>query len=231
MTEFRTRYVMFATAFLLCAAAQAAEVAQVFGKSVTAEDLKWAAGEPPTQAARQLRDMALKEAMPRFVAQHKLQATPEEIAAYGRWEADFKRADLERRRARLEVLDRELAAGTLDERKREEREVLLRLRKSDAERPPPSGRVHAWWIEGFKVKKALYEKYGGRVGITKWGPDPVGATEALLREHEKRGDLAILDAALAREFWDSLAREPRMPATQPEHRDFTYYWLKPPATK
>ena len=228
MTEFRTRYVIFATAFLLCAAAHAAEVARVFGKGVTAEDLKWRPGEPPAQAARQLREMALKEAGTRFIAENNLKATPEEIAAYGRWEADFQRHEQQRRAARLAELDK---MATLDDRQRQERDTLLQLAKHDATRPPPSSRVHGWWIEGYKLKKALYEKYGGRVGITKWGPDPVGATEALLREHEKRGDLAILDATLAREFWDSLAREPRMPATQPEHRDFTYYWLKPPATK
>ena len=217
----------FLALLLLPCAVWAQDVARVFGKPVTAAELDWKAGEPPAQAARKLRDVVLKEAVPRFIAQHKLQATPEEIAAYGRWEAEFKRTDLERRRARLEALEREIAAGSADPKKIEERDVLLRLRKHEAEKIPPSPRVHAWWIETFKVRKALYEKYGGRVGITKWGPDPVGATEALLREHESRGALAILDAGLRREFWSSLAREPRMPATKPEHMDFTYYWLKP----
>lgn len=228
MTEFRTRYVIFATAFLLCAAAQAAEVARVFGKAVTAEDLKWRAGEPPTQAARQLREMALKEAGTRFIVANNLKATPEEIAAYGRWEAQFQRQDRERRAARLAQLEK---ASAPSEAERQELEVLRQLAKHDANRPAPSTQVHGWWIEGYKLKKALYEKYGGRVGITKWGPDPVGATEALLREHEKHGDLVVIDAALKSEFWDALAREPRMPATKPEHMDFTYYWLKPPTAK
>jgi hypothetical protein len=228
MTEFRTRYVIFATAFLLAAGAQAAEVARVFGNAVSAEDLKWRAGEAPTQAARQLREMALKEAGMRFMAANNLKATPEEIAAYGRWEAQFQLQDRERRVARLAQLEK---ASAPSEAERRELDVLRQLAKHDANRPAPSTQVHGWWIEGYKLKKALYEKYGGRVGITKWGPDPVGATEALLREHEKRGDLAIFDVALAREFWDSLAREPRMPATRPEHLDFTYFWLKPPPSK
>jgi len=215
-------------ALLLPCAAWAQEVARVFGTPVTAAQVNWKAGEPPAQAARQLRELVLKEVTPRFIAQHKLEATPEEVAAYARWEAEFKRGDEQRRRTRLEQLERELAAGSADPKKREERDLLLRLRNFDGQLPPPSPQVHAWWIEAFKLKKALYEKYGGRVGITKWGPDPVGATEALLREHERRGELVILEAALAREFWESLAREPRMPATKPEHIDFTYFWLKPP---
>ena len=228
MTEFRTRYVIFATALLFAAAAQAGEVARLFGRPVTAEELKWRPGEPPAQAARQLRELALKEAGARFIAANKLQATAEEIAAYGHWEAEFQRQDQQRRAARLAQLET-VSAPT--EAERNELDVLRRLAKHDAERPPASTRVHGWWIEGYKLKKALYEKYGGRVGITKFGPDPVGATEALLREHERRGDLAITDAALNSEFWAALAREPRMPATQPEHLDFTYYWLKPPTPK
>lgn len=227
MTEFRTRYVIFATALLVASAAHADELARVFGKPVSAADLKWSPGEPPTQAARTLRELALKEAGTRFIAANGLKATPEEIAAYGRWEADFQRREQARRASRLAELER--ASGP-SEAERSEREVLRQLARHDANRPPPSSQVHGWWIEGYKLKKALYEKYGGRVGITKWGPDPVGATEALLREHEKRGELKIADPALAKEFWDSLGREPRFLA-KPEQIDFTYYWLKPPAPK
>jgi hypothetical protein len=212
---------------LVAPLASGQEVAKVFGKGISAADLKWAPGQPPAQAARQLRDLALKEAGTRFMAGNKLQATPEEVAAYGRWEAAFQRQERERRAARLAELEKVAAP---DEKQREELDVLRSLAKHDAERPAPSPQVHAWWIEGYKLKKALYERYGGRVGITKWGPDPVGASEALLREHEKKGDLVIRDAALAAEFWGALAREPRYPA-KPEQVDFTYYWLKPPATK
>jgi len=215
-------------AALVATGACGQEVARVFGKAVTAAELKWTPGEPPALAARELRQVTLKEASARFSAEHNLKASPEEIAAYGRWEADFKQKDRAQRAARLAELEKVAAP---DESQRRELDVLRSLAKHDAEPPAPSTQVHAWWIEGYKLKKALYEKYGGRVGITKWGPDPIGAIEALLREHEKRGDLVILDASLAREFWDSLAREPGMPATRPEHRDFTYYWLKPPPSK
>jgi hypothetical protein len=217
--------------------ASAQEVARLFGAPVSAEEIRLSDEASLPQAAQLFRQRVLKEAMPRFIAAHQLQATPEEIAQYQRWEAEFKRIDLKRRVDRLAQIDRELQASTLDEKKRkaleQHRDVLRSLAKHDAEYrgrdAAASGKVHAMWIEGYKLKKALYEKYGGRVGISKWGPDPAGATEALLREHEKNGELQISHGGLAQEFWSQLAREPRMPASKPEHRDFSYYWLKPPA--
>jgi hypothetical protein len=203
------------------------EVARVFGRSLSAADLRWTLGEPPAQAARDLRSWVLMEADERFIAANKLQATPDEIAAYARWEEEFQARDRARRTARRAELEN---MSSLDDKQLQELDVLRSLAKYDAERPPATPEVHAWWVERYKLQKALYEKYGGRVGITKWGPDPVGATEALLREHEKKGDLVIRDATLSAEFWGALAREPRYPA-KPEQIDFTYYWLKPPATK
>ena len=92
----------------------------------------------------------------------------------------------------------------------------------------PGSRQRVWspWITSFKANRALYETYGGRVGLTKFGPEPIGALETLLREREKAGALRIFDEALAREFWAWYAVQPRRPA-KPGEIDFTYYWLKP----
>jgi hypothetical protein len=114
-----------------------------------------------------------------------------------------------------------------------ERELYRSLAKTEATREAASRdagsrqRVWSQWITGFKANKALYEKYGGRVGLTKFGPEPIGAIEALLQERAKAGDLVIADAALAKEFWSWYASQPRRVA-RPEEIDFTFYWLKPP---
>lgn len=213
--------------------AAAQDVARLFGRPIAAAELRDQGQASAEPMSRKLRDVVAREVLARFVAANRLQATPEEIAAYRSWEAEFRKRDLARRTARLAQIEKELGDSGMDPGKREqltqERDVLLRLRKHDAERPagPGSERVHAVWIEGYKVKKALYEKYGGRVGIGKWGPEPAGAMEALLREHEQRGELAIFDAGLAKAFWDAQQKEPRFLA-KPEQVDFTYYWLKPP---
>src|SRR3954465_3802694 len=94
------------TLALISSCALGQEVAKLFSRSVSAADLRWTPGEPPAQAARQLRELALKEAGTRFVAANNLKATPDEVAAYGRWEAEFQRQDKARRATRQAELER-----------------------------------------------------------------------------------------------------------------------------
>jgi hypothetical protein len=214
-------------------------VANVFGKPVTASDLKWAVGEKDTvKAAGELRQRTQQEAMHRFIAENRIAATDEDIAAYEKYDAEFRRDDRERRAKGILQTEAELKQHGLSRQHRanlERRlETLRKAAKYDAERdaiqPGTEERRRVWgpWIAGYKARKALYEKYGGRVGISKWGPDPVGATERLLREHEKRKEIEIVDVALAKEFWGWYASQPRFLAPD-DQIDFTYYWLKPPS--
>ena len=225
-------------AFWACTAV-AQEVARVFGKPVTAPELRLTDEKSLASAASALRQRVLKEAIERFVARNRLEATEADLAAYEKFESEFQRIDRARRLSRRQEIEFDLKAQGLDPVKRQrldqEREVLASLEKHDAERASMTQdgaskrRVRDPWITAYKARKALYEKYGGTVAITKWGPDPVGATAALLREHEKRGEIRIADAALAAEFWKPLDAPPRFAASRPEHFDFTYYWLKPVA--
>lgn len=222
-----------------CCSAVAQDVARVFGKPVTAPELKLSDENSIAAAASALRQRVLKEAMERFIAQHQLEATEADLAAYEKFDAEFRRLDRARRVSRRQEIESDLKAQGLDPAKRQrldqEREVLVSLERHDAERASMTQdgaskrRVWVPWITAYKARKALHEKYGGIVAITKWGPDPVGATAVLLREHEKRGEIRIADAALAAEFWKPLEAPPRFAASRPEHFDFTYYWLKPVA--
>jgi hypothetical protein len=226
-------------ALVVAAAAQAQGervVANVFGKPVTAAELKWVEGKPAAEAVAPLRQRVLNVATERFMAANDLYATDEDYAAFGRFDAEFRRSEIARRKAQKAELEQELKRDDLEPQKRQGYEqqlaVLASLEKYDAERAAmpmddvAKRRVWGPWIAGYKVNKALYEKYGGRVGITKFGPEPTGAIEALLREHERKGDFEILDPALAKAFWDWHAAQPRMPA-KPGQFDFGYYWLKP----
>ena len=178
--------------------AAAQEVARIFEVPVFAKDIGLSDAASRPAAAASLRQRAMKAALERFVVEHKLQATDEDLAAYGKWNEEF----------------------------------LRREGRADAGRPVTEAqaasrkRVWSQWIASFKANRALYEKYGGRVGLTKFGPEPIGAIEALLREREKKGDLVIADAALAKEFWSWYASQPRRVA-RPEEIDFTHYWLRP----
>lgn len=185
---------------LAAGSAPAQEVARVFEVPITANDIGLSDDASRPAAAAQLRQRAMKAALERFVVEHKLQATDEDLAAYGKWNEEFLR-----RQGRPDA-DRTVTEAQAASRKR----------------------VWSQWITSFKANKALYETYGGRAGLTKFGPEPIGAIEALLRERARSGDIVIADAALAKEFWSWYASQPRR-AARPGEIDFTYYWQRPHA--
>lgn len=217
--------------------AAAQEVARIFDQPLFAKDIGLSDAASRPAAAAALRQRAMKAALERFVADEKVQATEEDLEAYAKWNEEFQRLDKARRARRLAEVEAALAKPGIPALEREqlarERELYRSLVKTEAAREAASRdagsrqRVWSQWITGFKANKALYEKYGGRVGLTKFGPEPIGAIEALLQERAKAGDLVIADATLAKEFWSWYAAQPRRVA-RPEEIDFTFYWLKPP---
>ena len=219
-----------------CGAAGAQEVARIDDLPLSAEDLNLTDAASRPAAAAALRQRAMKSALERFVAQHRLQASEEDLAAYAKWNDEFQRLEKERRARRLREVEAGLnqpgIAAAQREQFQRERDTLRKLAQLDGARAAASrdtaARKRVWgqWIVGFKANRALYEKYGGRLGLTKFGPEPIGALEALLREGEKAGHMRIFDAALAKEFWGWYAAQPRRVA-RPEEIDFTYYWTKP----
>jgi hypothetical protein len=56
-------------------------------------------------------------------------------------------------------------------------------------------------IRQWKINKALYEQYGGRIIRQQLGPEPIDAYREFLRQREADGAFAIRDQALARSFW------------------------------
>jgi len=56
-------------------------------------------------------------------------------------------------------------------------------------------------IRQWKLNKALYEQYGGRIIYQQLGPEPLDAYRAFLEQREADGAFAIHDPALAKAFW------------------------------
>jgi hypothetical protein len=56
-------------------------------------------------------------------------------------------------------------------------------------------------IRQWKINKALYEQYGGRIIYQQLGPEPIDAYREFLRQREADGAFAIRDQALAASFW------------------------------
>jgi len=218
-------------------------VARVFGKPVRGDQLR--AGELFVTTSI-LRGLILPEALGRFIAANRLQATDADFAAYARYQTEYRGIVGERRARDLAQIESQLASrGTgAEERARLERrkESLGNSAKFAAERAIVVPTDPQWRsgiapiIEREKAHKALYEKYGGAVSpgdpgpIGNAGPYPLGAIGRLLREHERAGDIEVLDPKLRDAFWRYLERTPRY-AAWPERIDFTYYWLRPVETR
>jgi hypothetical protein len=56
-------------------------------------------------------------------------------------------------------------------------------------------------IRQWKLNRALYEQYGGRVIYQQLGPEPLDAYRQYLEERQAAGDFKIHDKALEEQFW------------------------------
>lgn len=84
-------------------------------------------------------------------------------------------------------------------------------------------KFHIQWIENWKINQKLYELYGGKVAITKFGYYPYEAVQSLFTEYNSQGKFSILDISLRENFWATLMKKPKYIAS-PEQIDFTPYW-------
>ena len=57
------------------------------------------------------------------------------------------------------------------------------------------------FIRQWKINRALYEQYGGRIVFQQGGPEPLDAYRRFLEERQAAGDFRISDEALATRFW------------------------------
>jgi heat shock protein HslJ len=62
-------------------------------------------------------------------------------------------------------------------------------------------------IERWKLNKALYEQYGGRIIFQQFGPEPLDAYRRYLEERQQAGDFTIHNEEFAKVFWDYFTNE------------------------
>jgi hypothetical protein len=56
-------------------------------------------------------------------------------------------------------------------------------------------------VRQWKIARALFERYGGRVGFQQGGPEPLDALRTLAEAAQARGDLVFGDPGLEAAFW------------------------------
>ena len=149
----------------------------------------------------------------------------------------FMEKDSIDKKKRLVDIERKLLNSSLSKQDRkhleDRRETLQSLSEFDKEeekiKHQPSieelKKINGPWIEIWKFNKAVYQKYGGIVGITKFGPVPTGAIKSLLKYYQKQGHFEIYNKDLNYAFWKKYSEKPRFIA-KPEQIDFTPFWKK-----
>jgi hypothetical protein len=127
-----------------------------------------------TQDAEELRYVVLKALTDRYAAAKGLEVTPAEREAYV---AHMR-----------EALSKDPAvAATLEEETAEDRAARLDIAGA--------------FILQWKINRALYQQYGGRIIYQQGGPEPLDAYRKFLEERQAAGDFSIDNPALAAEFW------------------------------
>lgn len=219
----------------LPAAAQGPDrVATVTGVAITRGEL--ASGAPGVPGEARLMDLVWPRIASDYVTRQGLAATPAEIAEAADYHREFERRSRVQRARKLKELEERLAEPELapEERVRLEdfRATLQRIALRDEEQdgaPHDPERLRlllAPLVETWKVNRALYERYGGVVALTEFGPSPVGARAALVADYERQGRLEFADAGLRERFYGFLQQPPQM-VVPPGSVDFTPYWRRP----
>lgn len=222
--------------FASAAAAQssAAPAAWVFGIALDCRDLE---AHDPAGCAGGLLRYVRAEVARHFIARNGLEATVAELERLTDYNQAFAHHDRSQRKRKLAELAARLASDALDagERARLEafRAVLLRLAAYESDldagvetRAPIGEETLRGWIETVKLNQALYARYGGTIGIETYGPYAHGAMRRLIVEHVEKGEVRILDVALAERFFAALDAPPRLAHTGGEP-DFTPFWERP----
>ncbi len=167
-----------------------------------------------TRDPQELQYLIIQPLLDRYAASQGITVSAEEIADYQTEKKRFMEEDRRRRETRRAELSAKLQAESLDGKQREalsqELDVLEQLAASDKDQSTdaddPEIKAYAEeiarsFILRWKVNRALYRRYGGRIIFQQAGPEPLDAYRTFLQEQAAQGTFRIFDAALEREFW------------------------------
>ncbi len=179
-------------------------IAVVLGKKITVKD------------KARLDGLVFGTLMEKYARDNKIAATDAEIDAFVKKTEESEKRQQIRFEKDRKKLKAELKSPDLTERERKDKESRLqsieRILKSAREMKqqtqgmeeqlaPMKRQMARNFITRWKINKALYAKYGGRVIFQQAGPEPVDAYRDFLKEQEKNGAFQILDKQYEAPFW------------------------------
>ncbi len=162
-----------------------------------------------TRDAEELRYVVLQQLTEQYAQQQGIEVTQAEKDAYVRQVKEALAKDRKEKAARRAELADKLAAGGLPaaQRARLAAEVamldkfLAAFGKDDPEDAQARQQVAAAFILQWKINRALYTQYGGRIIFQQGGPEPLDAYRRFLEDAQSRGDFRIVDKDLEAGFW------------------------------
>lgn len=150
-----------------------------------------------------------------YAKEHGLGATDGEIRQFMARKKEMDTRTRKEAEARRGEIQKQLQSGGLseDDRKRLEGEqkflsnMLQRAQVADTQGSDPKQtaaetQMAKAIIGQWKVNKALYKKYGGRVSYQQSGAAPLDAYYRFFKDAQKTGDLKILNKEFESVFWN-----------------------------
>ena len=194
-----------------------------------------------TRDAEELRYVVLKRLTDKYADERRITVTQAEKDAYNARMQALRKQDLDRQAARRDELARRLAGGGLSDAQRASlRDEIDGIDKFLAALAEPAGSpdeikaarddVATAFIRQWKINRALYQQYRGRIVFQQGGPEPLDAYRKFLEQHEARGDFAIIAKDLEAEFWryyrtDAMHSFLRPGSTEEAQAFDTPWWL------
>jgi hypothetical protein len=201
-------------ACLLCLSMLPLQAQQTYGRSdapLVAEvlDLQIRTSNPD-EMAYVIKQVLVKQ----YIEDNKLQATAAELAGFLQrkqllMEKNRIKLDTRRDQIRQTLTETSLTAQARAQLEKE-RDALDQMDKAmrqaesragTAESDAAETLVARSFIEQWKVNRALYRQYGGRVIYQQGGAEPLDAWQQFLRDAQKAGQFSILQQEMQSALW------------------------------
>ncbi len=179
-------------------------IAVVLGKKITVKDKD------------RLNGLIFGTLLEQFANDNKIEPTEEELEAFVLKTEEMERQHQIKFEEDRKKLVEELKATTLSKRERKDkksqlqtienilkttREMKEQTKGMEEQLRPMKLQNARKFVRSWKINKALYAKYGGRIIFQQAGVEPLDAYRDFLREQEKNEAFQILDKKYEAPFW------------------------------
>jgi hypothetical protein len=169
-----------------------------------------------TNDPEEMKYVIVGKLMDRYAEKHDIDVKQSEIDIYVERLDRAADRDLNRHQKRRQKLTRQLESTRLTEAERTQLAAELEAEKAhldfiaetkkSAEQNPDEVRqyreqVASAFIRQWKINRALFGQFGGRIIFQQGGPEPLDAYRMYLEDQKKKGAFTILDKSFEKEFW------------------------------